>query len=221
MMILALDPATNCGWAAGRCGEAPIWGSRNFSDRLGNGAVLGKFRHWLNDRCFRLRPALIVYLPPYIPLHQKPKASGVPPMNALTVKRLACFEGFIEATGYELEIEVRQATDGEVSKFFIGSGRLPGGRAAKKAATVDMCAAFGWDVDGDDDAADALALWAMAEAQVDPIASRRRRDQLSAGPLFTPETKNASQAAIPRGARKTQPDDRSSSNGRQLQINNF
>lgn len=221
-MILALDTATVTGWAAGRVGSAPAWGSQDFSDKAGSGAVLGKFRYWLNQRCHEFSPKLIVFEAPYVPINRQPKfvragegfaagRGGPPPMNPLTLRRLLGLTGIVEATAYELGIECREATAGEITKFFTGRMRH-GGRDAKKAATITMCRAYGWDVADNDDAADALALWCMAEAQLDPRAAMRRGD----GPLFLKRQSESASRPGRREALETQTDDRSSSShGRQ------
>ena len=167
-MILALDTATTVGWAAGRPGETPVWGERSFDGRGGNGEVIGKFRQWLNQRCYDLKPTLIVFEAPYIP----GRFGKGPPMNAATLRRLLALAGEVEAVAWELRIRCLEATVGEISKFFLGNARQ-GGREAKKAATIKMCGLYGWETVSDN-AADGLALWAYAEFVVSPeIASRR------------------------------------------------
>jgi hypothetical protein len=206
-MILALDTATVTGWAHGPAGANPPllqWGARDFSGRGGNGEVIAKFRHWLNARCFELKPRLIVFESPYIP--HPGKRTG-PPMNALVLRRLLAMVGIVEAIAFELRIECCESRPSEITKFFTGSARH-GGRDAKKAATVEMCRAYGWDVGGDDNAADALALWAMAEAKLNPRASSLRGD----GRLFLPQKKEAP-AATP--APLNHNDEGSSNHGRQ------
>jgi hypothetical protein len=200
MMVLALDTATRCGFAFGETGCAtPEFGARDFSGQGGNGEVIGKFRQWLNQRCYQLKPGIVVFEAPYIPVFQKPKPGGPPPMNALTLRRLIGLTETVCAVCWELRIECREATTGEISKFFTGVFRHAGGRDAKKAATIAMCTAWGWDVEGSDDAADALALWAMAEAIVDPRAHQQRGGE---GALFL---RAATQRAAKENAPRRQP----------------
>ncbi len=172
-MILALDTSTVTGWAAGRPGETPTWGERSFAGRGGNGEVIGKFRHWVNQCCYELKPTLVVFEAPYIPRPGRgPKFGGPPPMNALTLRRLLALVGEVEAVCWELRIRCVEATAPEISKFFLGNARQ-GGRDAKKAATIKMCGLYGWHTVSDN-AADALALWHYAEFITEPqIASRR------------------------------------------------
>ncbi len=189
-MILALDTATTTGWAAGEPGGPPEFGSRRF-EADNNAEIFAQFRFWLNALAFRFKPKLIVFEAPYIPVPHQPRfqkagtawspGRGPPPMNAKTIRRLVGLVALVECCASELRIECLEATTGEISKFFTGRFRH-GGREAKKAATVEMCRLYGWNVGNDDNAADALALWAMAEAKIDPVAGMRR----GGGKLFLP-----------------------------------
>lgn len=185
-MILALDTATVTGWACGPVGGTPKFGSRNFGGSgVSRGLVFSQFRFWLHSGCHKLRPSLIVYESPYIPRPQE-AAKGAHQrrfvMNADTLRRLLWFVGEIEEVAAELNIECSEATTGEIAKFFTGKARWPGGRDEKKERTKEMCRNYGWDVTNDNEA-DALALWAMAEAIVSPRAASARGD----GVLFIPK----------------------------------
>lgn len=173
MILLAIDPGTVTGWAAGKAGGSPEWGSRKF-DGKSNGQVCGVFRHWLNQRCYDLKPDLLVFEAPYVP-----RPGAAVPMNALTLRRLLGFAVLIEATAWELRIPCREVTTLDVARFFLNTTRLK--REEKKRQTIEMCHHYGWRVE-DDNAADAVAIWAMAECSVAPEATRRR----GSGPLFIP-----------------------------------
>jgi hypothetical protein len=177
-VILALDPGTQTGWAAGKAGGSPEWGSRKFEGKS-TGQVIGIFRHWLNQRCYELRPDRIIFEAPYVP---RPGSSM--PMNVTTLRRLLGFAATIEATAWELRIPCYETTPLEVAKFFLGTARLK--RDEKKLRTVEMCHHYGWPVE-DDNAADALAIWAQAECAVAPEATCRR----GSGPLFIPPSVEA------------------------------
>jgi hypothetical protein len=112
------------------------------------------------------------------------------------VRRLLALVGTVEAIAWYHRIECREATTGEIMKFFTGRASH-GGRATKKLRTIEMCRCYGWDVGADDDAADALALWAMAEAIVNPTAASRRGD----GVLFLPRNERAPEVATPGAQR--------------------
>lgn len=183
-MIIALDIATAVGWASGRPGDEPEWGARNFAGKGGTGEVVAKFRAWINERCYTLKPTLVVFESPYVPV---PRAArfvragtdpasappGPPPMNPLVLRRLLGMIATVEAVCFELRIPCAESTSAEITKFFTGRARW-GSREAKKAETIRVCSIYGWTTVSDD-AADALALWHLAEFKVSPeIASRRR-----------------------------------------------
>jgi hypothetical protein len=204
-VILALDTATVTGWACGKVGGTPKFGSRNFGGaNVKRGLVFAQFRFWLHSGCAKLRPTLIVYESPYIPRTPvNPPAPGARPfvMNADTLRRLLWFTGEIEEVAAELSIECREATTSEIAKFFTGKARWPGGRDEKKERTKEMCRAYGWDVTNDNEA-DALALWAMAEAIVSPRASSARGD----GMLFLPPTAIKSVGKTGKSAKIPEPE---------------
>lgn len=183
-MIFALDTATVTGWAAGRPGSSPMWGARSFRGDS-TGEIIAQFRYWLEARILEHKPTLICFEAPYIPRQQKPGRDAKfygPPINAITLRRLLALAATVEAAAWEHRIPCREKTPLEISKFFIGTARLK--RVEKKLATVDMCRRYGWETVSED-AADALALWAMAEAALDPAAARAR----GIGPLFVTTAK--------------------------------
>lgn len=241
-MLLALDPSTRTGWAAGVPGiDVPEFGVADFSkltktdDPRRNGAIISAFRAWLNEQCFRLRPRLVCYESPYIPVPRAPRfrkagsapdaratAAPPPPMDPTVLRRLLGETGTIEAVCWELGIDCFEARTVEFVKFFTGRGSW-GSRDEKKRQTILACASHGWDVQGSDDAADALALWCFAEDQIAPEASIQRR-RLAAnaqrqadggGPLFTPRTANAPGPLLPGAKGNLQSDEGSSSNAQQ------
>lgn len=215
-VLLTIDAATRLGWAAGPVGAQPPlleWGAREFGGKgQTNGEIISTFRSWLNQRCYDLRPSLVVFESPFVPVPRagfaKPGKSGPPPMNPLTLRRLLGMAAQIEAICFELRIDVRECTSQEFTKFMTGRGRFPGGRTEKKAEIIKACRHFGCEVGKDDNSADALGLFFYAEAIVSPRAAEDRRRLAAdrdralngAGPLFSnPETENAPQAAILRG----------------------
>lgn len=207
-MLLSLDVATTVGWASGVAGSPPQWGARNFAGKGGTGEVIGKFRQWLNQRCYELKPRLIAFESPYVARPQL-RAGGPPPMNALTLRRLLAMVGTVEAVAWELRIACREATPAEIAKFFTGRARW-GGREQKKAAVIAACHRLGWMVE-DDNSADALALWAMAE---DIMCPGIRPAVL---PVFTgnnPEMTSAPRSPKPRSTQNPR-DEENSLDGRQ------
>ncbi len=180
-MLLALDSATTTGAAWGELGGQPQWATfAAKGDSLGE--KISRFRFWLMSRVMALRPEWILYEAPYIPVPRAPRfaAAGTavsrapsgPPMNAATIELLCGFTGTIQEIAFERQIKCRSATVLEITRWFTGTVKH-GGRANKKAATIEACRRLGWDTVSDD-AADALALWAFAEHVLAPqLASRR------------------------------------------------
>lgn len=167
-VVLALDTATTVGFAFGEIGATPTWGAWNFTSKGGTGEVLHKFRRQLVATCDEVKPILIVYESPYVPR----QFYNGPPINPTTLRRLFALVGVVDEVAWGLGVECLEATVPEIAKFFLGNAKQ-GGRAAKKAATIKMCQLYGWDTVSDD-AADALALWCLAEHTIAPqIGSRR------------------------------------------------
>jgi crossover junction endodeoxyribonuclease RuvC len=221
-VILALDIATRCGWAAGLPGATPEWGSRLFrSDEGGTGQVVSMFRAWLGEMCSDLRPRQIVFESPWMP-----HPGGSMPMNIGTLRRLYAMVETSASVAFERRISIYETPTAQATKFLTGRARwgvkgdtYDEARAKKKAAVIAACLRHGWDVKGDEDAADGLAIWCAAEDQLAPdLATQRRRaaadrERLTAGegPLFKPENANAPGPDLPGAL--SQPDDRNSSNG--------
>lgn len=193
-VILALDPATVTGWAYGAPGDEPVFGARDFTGPGGNGEVIAKFRLWLLETCRTTHAKMLVFESPYVPMPKKGEKSK---MNPLVLRRLYAIAGEIEAVAWQLRLECLEATTGEICKFFTGT-QYHGGRENKKAAIIARARQYGWDTLSDD-AADALALWAMAENIVDPFVSSKRGD----GALFLPPAQPVE--AKPKRQRKAKP----------------
>lgn len=207
-MILVFDPATHCGWACGLAGAEPAdmqWGARDFSAKS-NGEVLATFRAWVSNLCFVYKPTVCVYETPYIPQPRQAftrrglASKSPPPMNPLVLRRLLGMTGNIDAVCFELRIRCFESTSQEFTKYVTGKGRYPGGRDEKKQKVIEGVGRYGFDVQGDDNAADALALWLWTEAIVAPnaaehrarMAADRQRQIQGIGGLFGPEEVNAS-----------------------------
>jgi hypothetical protein len=188
-MILAFDVATRTGWASGEVGGIPEWGVAEFTSKSGTGEVLSRFRFWLMSKVLAIKPDLIAFEAPYVPVARAPRfvkagsvphgpfplmaaAPGPPPMNANTLRRLLAMNGLVEEIAFERGIKCREATVLDISRFFTGTV-THGGRANKKAATIAACRRLGWDTVSDD-AADALALWCYAEHVLAPVIASRR-----------------------------------------------
>jgi Holliday junction resolvasome RuvABC endonuclease subunit len=192
MKALALDPGGLCGFATGELGELPRWGTHRTPRNVSTGEALSLFAGWLRDLLIAERPDVCCFESPYIPMH-----GAEIPRNAATVRRLHSYAGMIEAVCWRLKIKVYEARPSEICRHFTGRGSW-GGREKKKAATVRTCLAFGWDVAGAVDAADALSLWAYAEAVLDPIAAAQRRARLGLELALHPDSDDAARGGLTR-----------------------
>jgi Holliday junction resolvasome RuvABC endonuclease subunit len=183
--ILAIDPGGLCGFAVGELGDEPRWGTHKGARGASTGEALSSFAGWLRDLVVAEQPELVCFESPYIPMR-----GAEIPRNASTVRRLHCYSGLIEAVCWRLRIKVYEARPSEICRHFTGQGSW-GGRDKKKAATVRTCLAFGWDVAGAVDAADALSLWAYAEAVLAPVAAAQRRARLGIELALHPPNEDA------------------------------
>lgn len=178
MILLAFDQATRCGWCHGEVGaeiQRISWGVT--SGHLGgkaNPEVLAAFACWIVDMLASVKPDRVIRESTYLP-HPRSK---IPP-NYKTLCRLIAMGERIDEICWSLGIECREANAVEVAKFLLGQTKVPGGRNAKKAATIAAVRQLGFAAE-DDNSADAIALWLLAEATYAPEASMRR----GVGPLL-------------------------------------
>lgn len=216
-MILALDVATETGYAhapAGAAASAMEWGVRRFV-APSNGQVISMFRAWLVEICRRVRPTLIVREAPYIPLPRAQfRTSSAPPppqMNPVVLRRLLGMNGQVDAVCWEFGIELREVVSSAFTKYLTGKGQWPGGRAEKKRKVVEACQSYGCDPHGNDNAADALAIWFYMESLVAEAASETRkrlaadrdRTLYGIGGLFAPENTERPAGHQPQGVQVT------------------
>ena len=188
MKALALDPGGLCGFAVGELGDVPRWGTHRTARNASTGEALSSFAGWLRDLIAAEAPDICVFELPYVPHH-----GAEIPRNAVTIRRLHSYSGMIEAVCWRSRVRVFESRPSEICRHFTGQGSW-GGREKKKAATVRTCLAFGWDVAGQVDAADALALFAFAEAVLDPVAAARRRARLGLELALHPPNEDARQS---------------------------
>jgi len=159
--ILALDLARRFGWAEGRPGETPRFGSDKFA---GDGAsqeeqFAGAVK-WLGTRLLAFKPRIIVYEEPELFRLRSGKATKA------TIEVLFGLPAVIQGVAYRMGVTtIRKAMANDVRGYFIGTRRLK--RAEAKIATVRACKALGWDVRNDDEG-DACAIWAYMAAVIEP-----------------------------------------------------
>lgn len=160
LSILSLDVAKRMGWAHGRPGEAPRSGSvrfveekreRQLSPCTARTLYYRGLRQWLADFLTVNDADIVVYETPIAGMIRGNT-------NGDTIRLLIGLTEHIEEMlpGFN-GIDLREAGASEVRKYFIGTGRPPKGTAKKMV--MERCKALGWPY-ADDNAADALALWA-------------------------------------------------------------
>ena len=149
--VLALDLATVTGWAHGKPGSKPTFGSIRFGKPGGDrSAAYRNFRRWLDEK-WNVRdhqPDLIVYESSAVPSIMAGKT------NIDTIKLLIGLAEHLEEYAYN-NFELREASVSQVRAHFIGSNMKA---AIAKPLTRERCQTLGWDVE-DFDQADACALW--------------------------------------------------------------
>jgi hypothetical protein len=178
--ILALDLATQCGWAVdgfkrnARGDTIPLSGSFRagpaIQDGMDHGAAYVDLRDRIVDLVTVHKPRYAIFEAP-LPFaggsNVKAKASPA------TVRKLFGFCAVAEEVLTRLEIEVLEANVQDVRKHFCGQAR------AKKPDVARICRTLCWPFE-DDNAADALALWDFARGALKLGAQ--------SGPLFGERT---------------------------------
>lgn len=158
-MILSLDLARQYGWAEGRAGEAPRFGSDRFAP---TGApvedVFAGVIRQLAPRLAAFRPDVLVYEAPSLFQLRDGKS------NPATAECLLGIPAIVQGLAKHLGIHrVYKAQTSSVRKHFLGNGRMP--RAEAKKAVVAECRRRGWDVRNDDEG-DACAIWDYSIASI-------------------------------------------------------
>lgn len=155
--ILALDLATQLGFAVGMPGSEPRYGTKVLPS---TGEDIGRFGHaydeWLSDMITLENPGLVVF--------EAPILAGQTTIT--TARKLGGLAWHTEFVCHRREVRCAEHHLQSVKKFFAGNGR---------ASKEDMIAAArrqGWDPKTDD-AADALGLWSCAVHQVAPQHAER------------------------------------------------
>jgi len=170
--ILALDIATTTGFARGRVGGRPTFGSVSFAGKgqASDNAVFANALRWLSGFTSGQPPQLLI-------LEQMLPPSAMRGRTARAVRdRLAGLEGVIRAVAYCRGVyRIETATVHQVRAHFIGESSLQ--RGAAKREVMRTCHRLGWQVQ-DDDAGDACALWSYACGLIDPVGA------LKVSPLF-------------------------------------
>ena len=156
MTILALDPATSTGWAAGPPDADPHFGSV----RLGDGSIGERM-----DLMARFVETMIrdfdiqeVYFEQ--PLHHVPRMG-----NAKTLRLACALAGTVEMAAHWHRIPAFEVPMMMWRKHFIGVARRPKGTHALscKEQAIEKCAELGWKP-RDYDEAEAIGIWDYARS---------------------------------------------------------
>ena len=156
--ILALDLATRFGWAEGTLEGPPRYGSERFAPAgADRAAVLGKAIVHFQRRFMAFKPAVVVFEAPLPPSFMRGHTNFSTSRTLLGLP--AIIEGLCSINGI---YRVREAKVSDIRRFFIGGN--PRGEEGKKQ-TIEKLVGMGY-APQDDNAADALALWHYACANV-------------------------------------------------------
>jgi crossover junction endodeoxyribonuclease RuvC len=174
--ILALDIATQLGWARGKVGDvAPQFGHLRFAKPGASAAaVFGNAIRFLSATLEpHPRPDIVIVE------SLLPAAAKVGDTNREVRDRLSGLHAIVRGVCFLRGVyEVQEATTQQVRGHFIGVHNLK--RDAAKLAVIDQCRRIGWQVVNDDEA-DACALWHYAVCLVDPELGTQT------SPLFNPK----------------------------------
>jgi hypothetical protein len=147
--VLALDIATTTGWAHGKPGSVPTFGSIRFGKAGGaRGNAYRQMRTWLDLFCSAHATALVVFESPAVPMIMHGRT------NIDTVKLLVGFAEHLEEWAQGV-VELREASVQQVRSHFIGRNFKS---LVAKGMTIERCRSLGWAVNNSDEA-DACALW--------------------------------------------------------------
>lgn len=145
MDILAIDPATKCGWATYHNGsvDSGVWDLRVHKDESTNMRLI-RFRAELNGIARRFMPDLLLF--------EASRNSRFP--NA--VKVAAQIQAVMEIWGHDNNVDFRGFSPKEIKKFVTDNGN------ADKAEMISAAAELYPDIPiQDDNHADALCLLSM------------------------------------------------------------
>jgi hypothetical protein len=164
MVVLALDLASTTGFAVGAPGTVPVSGSVRFASQgSSHEAVFAAALKWMSDTMAKYDPSTVVWEAP-LPTTFKRGLT-----NVGTTTLLYGLPAVIGACSYLKGVyDIRKASPRDVRLHFIGC--CPPRKSAK-TMTMKRCRDLGWPV-GDDNEADALALWSFMCTIIDPSQAK-------------------------------------------------
>ncbi|WP_024341000.1 hypothetical protein [Bradyrhizobium japonicum] len=162
--LLTFDLAANTGYAVGEPDATPTFGSHKFESTGDNyGRHQANVRAWLRQIIIVEKPALIGY--------EQPSIFGV--TTPATVIKLCSYASTLEEECLRegFGIPVRMINPSQVKKFWTGKGN------AKKPDMTLRARNYGFAV-GNDDEADAVAMWFWMVQCYGTEAQKRRFEQM-------------------------------------------
>jgi hypothetical protein len=176
MKTLALDLATNIGFALGDRSGVILSGSRRLPKTGDDVGRFGRaFRDWLIIGLQRHKPELVVF--------EQPMLRGAD-TNLNTLRKLYGLAMLVElvcgdpkAIGQNEAIPVQEVNNGDWIKHFLGAGNVPRDSDARKKAVFRICGIRGWRPE-DYDEGDALGILDYA------LSIESAEFALQATPLF-------------------------------------
>lgn len=151
-MFLALDPATNCGWAAWSPGmEKPASGAFELVSRDDDLGKVGYDLHVNLSRLQQVHGFERVYYEAPIPPGQMTGAT-----NLKTIAKVFCIASHIESYCYAKDLRCRVVGQGQWRRSFLGRGAGAKSSEFKTWATT-RCRELGWRTRSHDEA-DALGI---------------------------------------------------------------
>jgi len=167
MRLLALDVATNVGWARAEDNGAPQNGTYALPSTGENyGLRMARFRDWLDRTVTAFEPHVIGF---ESPIHK--------PQDKLhKIRILYTLAGVVELVGWDRSVKVFEDGVSGVRSHFLGKGyaKLFVGSEAQKLGVIAECRARGWEP-ADHNAADALALLDLMRHHMLPGFNSRTR----------------------------------------------
>ena len=161
--ILALDLASQTGWAIGKPGDTPTHGTIRFaSPGASHEAIFCKAMDWMMGMTRGID--LVVWEAPMPTSFNRGRTSA----DATTI--LYGLPAVIGAIAYKHGIyDIRKAGARDVRRHFLGCNPQ---RKTAKTMVKSQCRKMGWHV-SDDNEADALALWSYMCSLIEPALAMR------------------------------------------------
>lgn len=159
--ILALDLATQYGWAEGEPDGTPRFGSARLARE-------GAEQEDIFAGAIREIGGRIAAFPPRVMVFEEPELFRLRDGKATkrTIEVLFGLPAVVQGVARRFGVPtIYKATTYDIRKHFIGQGRLQ--RSKAKIAVIEECHRRGWEVRNDDEA-DACALWSYTCAVVAP-----------------------------------------------------